>query len=287
MPKKGTEYELFVKEVYECLNKADGLTDVDIRHDVKLTGVAGVEHQIDVFWTFKRGGVSYRVAVECKDYKSHVSKEKIEAFHLILNDIGNVYRIFVSKMGFQSGAREYASKYGIQLMEIRQPVESDWKGRIKDIHIELSVLTVGNVRPQIFVSKDRADEMGISLPEETGFHAWTNEVIFEFSKMTIEDENFDGYKSASMVDIINKLPRAEFGEGKQVMVTFVDGLLNLKGSVIPIDAIEFTYDICESKENINIYGDDVIKAIVKNITEGTETHIDKFGAVSVFDGKDE
>ena len=36
MPKKGTEYELFVKSVYECLNRADGLSDVQIQHDVKL-----------------------------------------------------------------------------------------------------------------------------------------------------------------------------------------------------------------------------------------------------------
>ena len=48
MSKKGTDYELFVKDVYECLNKADGLNNVRIQHDVKLTGAAGVEHQIDV-----------------------------------------------------------------------------------------------------------------------------------------------------------------------------------------------------------------------------------------------
>jgi hypothetical protein len=109
MPKNGTEYELFVKDVYECLNRADGLTDAQIQHDVKLTGAAGVEHQIDVFWTFKRGGVEYKVAVECKDYKNHVSKDKIIAFHGILQDIGNIHGIFASRAGFQSGAAQYAS----------------------------------------------------------------------------------------------------------------------------------------------------------------------------------
>ena len=109
MPKKGAEYELFVKDVYECLNRADGLSDVQIQHDVKLMGAAGVEHQIDIFWTFKIGGVNYKVAVECKDYNSHVSKEKIEAFHSILHDIGNIHGIFSSKMGFQSGAILYAA----------------------------------------------------------------------------------------------------------------------------------------------------------------------------------
>ena len=121
MSKKGSEYELFVKYVYECLNQVDGLTDVQIQHDVKLVGAAGVEHQIDLFWTFKLGGVTYKVAVECKDYNKHVSKEKILTFHAVLQDIGNIHGIFASKMGFQSGARDYALQYGIQLMEIRQP----------------------------------------------------------------------------------------------------------------------------------------------------------------------
>ena len=76
MVKSGTEYELFVNEVYECLNRADGLSDVQIQHDIMLVGAAGVKHQIDVFWIFTKGGVAYKVAVECKDYKAHVSKEK-------------------------------------------------------------------------------------------------------------------------------------------------------------------------------------------------------------------
>ena len=76
MPKQGTEYELFVKEVYEVLNKTDGLSDVQIQHDVKLVGAAGVEHQIDVYWTFSIAGIRYQVAVECKNYKNRISKDK-------------------------------------------------------------------------------------------------------------------------------------------------------------------------------------------------------------------
>ena len=66
MVKQGTEYEFFVKEICECMNRADGLSDVHVQHDVKLQGASGVEHQIDIFWTFNKGGVTYKVAVECK-----------------------------------------------------------------------------------------------------------------------------------------------------------------------------------------------------------------------------
>lgn len=46
-----------------------------VQHDVKIEGVSR-EHQIDVYWQFTCGTVTYRVAVECKDYKNPVTAEK-------------------------------------------------------------------------------------------------------------------------------------------------------------------------------------------------------------------
>lgn len=281
MPKKGTEYELFVKAVYECLNRADGLSDVLIQHDVKLMGAAGVEHQIDVFWTFKLGGVDYKVAVECKDYNSHVSKEKIEAFHSILHDIGNVHGIFASKMGFQSGAILYAQKYGIQLMEIRKPIDSDWEGRIKDIHVELCMRSIGEVTPQIFVNKARAEEMGLTLPDNNQFHMFTDHVMVEFSEMIVNKKTVetDGYRT--IYELIRKLPVGKPSKDNKFVYGFRNAIIRLEDVTLPVDGIEFTYDTHESTEHIAIYGEDSIMAIVKNITDGSETRIDKFGRVGI------
>ena len=79
MSKQGEEYERFVQDVYRVLNANDGLSDVVVQHNVKLKGISR-EHQIDVYWQFSYGTVTYRVAVECKDYKNPVTAEKIEAF---------------------------------------------------------------------------------------------------------------------------------------------------------------------------------------------------------------
>lgn len=281
MPKKGAEYELFVKDVYECLNRADGLSDVQIQHDVKLMGAAGVEHQIDIFWTFKIGGVNYKVAVECKDYNSHVSKEKIEAFHSILHDIGNIHGIFSSKMGFQSGAILYAQKYGIQLMEIRKPIDSDWEGRIKDIHVEMRVRSIGAVRPQILVNKTRAEKMGITLPEDNQFQMFTDQVRVEFSEMTVNKKTVETDGSRTMHELIQKLPVGEPSKDNKLVYWFKDATLYLDDIMLPVDGIEFTYDTHESTEHIAIYGEDSIMAIVKNIIDGSEVHIDRFGRVSL------
>ena len=102
MSKQGEEYERFVQDVYRVLNANDGLSDVVVQHNVKLKGISR-EHQIDVYWQFSYGTVTYRVAVECKDYKNPVTAEKIEAFRSTLLDIGNIQGIFASRNGFQSG----------------------------------------------------------------------------------------------------------------------------------------------------------------------------------------
>ena len=281
MPTKGTDYELFIKQVYECLNRADGLTDVDIQHDVKIVGAAGVEHQIDVFWTFKRGGVDYKVAIECKDYQSHVSKDKIATFHSILHDIGNIHGIFASRMGYQKGAIEYADKYGIQLIEIRHPVEKDWEGRMKNLQVDISMYFIGNVVPQIIVDKDAVKKHGIVLPEEQRFHASEDQTIIDFSAMYVDNEIVSENKSLSMLDLIRKVPAREVGKEKVFLYTFSNAMLEVKGLKLPIKAIKIKYDVNESKDKIHIYGDDVIKAIVKNITDGTEMIVDKFGRVNL------
>lgn len=54
-------------------------------------------------------------------------------------------------------------------MEIRKPIDSDWEGRIKDIHVELCMISFGKVEPHIFVNIVRAEEMGITLPENNQF----------------------------------------------------------------------------------------------------------------------
>lgn len=281
MSKKGTDYELFVKDVYECLNKADGLNNVRIQHDVKLTGAAGVEHQIDVYWSFKIGGVDYKVAIECKDYNSHVSKEKIEAFHAILNDIGNVHGIFASRMGFQRGAIKYAKRYGIQLMEIRHPIDVDWEGKLKNIHLELITHTITNVCPQIFVNKERAEEMNLLLPERKRFNSMSDSVEIEFDRMSACEKVFTEDKK-TMLEMLGLIQAYDTnaGIGKKQVFSFVNGIITLNGLKLPIDAIEFSYDIREYKDNMHINGDEVIRAIVKNITEKTEVHIDKFGRVN-------
>lgn len=45
----------------------------------------------------------------------------------------------------------------IQLMQIREPLESDWDGCIKDIYIKYILRSIINVRPILYVDLDWAN----------------------------------------------------------------------------------------------------------------------------------
>ena len=272
--KPGTEYELFVKDIYECLHKAEGLTDVAIQHDVKLTGLSGIPRQIDVFWSFKRAGIPYKVAIECKDYNDRVSIDKVSAFHDVLNDLQDVQGIIVSKVGFQKGALEWAKRYGIQARIIRHPTDEDWKGRMRNIHLQVNAFFVNNIRPTFVINKEKAG--GLEIPSV--FESDAAKVVITYDKIVDSDCHEFGASSTTMLDLINKLPRNnEPCKDKKYSYKFTNGILN---GQYPIDEVAVTYDISVSTEHTAIYGDDLIKAIVKDIVSGQETIIDKFDRVS-------
>lgn len=129
------QYELFVKQLYEEILSEEGFHNIDVKHNVKVRGKFGQMHQIDIYWEFQIAGMNYKTAIECKNYKNPVSKDKISAFYGILEDIGDIKGIFVSLNGYQSGAKEYAENHGIILKEARLPKENDWDGFIKAIDI--------------------------------------------------------------------------------------------------------------------------------------------------------
>ena len=136
-----TEYELFTRGVCERLALFKGLQSSSVRHDVKLKGKSGQEHQVDVYWEYKKDGEVHRVAIECKNYSYGVSIGKVRDFYGVISDLDNVKGIMVTTVGYQKGAKQYADYYGISLKELRAPRdeetiigEMEWKFEIDVTH---------------------------------------------------------------------------------------------------------------------------------------------------------
>ena len=77
------------------------------QEDLPVAGVRAT-HAVDVHATFLRAGILCTWIIECKLWKSRVTKEKVLALKSILEDVGADRGIIVSEMGFQPGAQDAA-----------------------------------------------------------------------------------------------------------------------------------------------------------------------------------
>lgn len=268
-----TQYELFVKEIYEYLHKAEDCENIEVQHNINLKGISGCCHQIDVYWRFQLAGVEYQVAIECKNYQGKVSIGKIRDFNSVLEDIGGINGVFVSKNGFQTGAKKYAEQKKIRLIEMRYPNDEDWAGRMRDLHFNLTAW-FKNVRKRDisfdmeWIRTQPFYQPGVSLR----ISGMNNEMLIED---VVKGE------TVSIYDLEQRLPMKEKGEGFQEIFAFEEAyLLSLElEHKIKIKDITFKYDVSSSMEGLEIHGDDVAKAIVKDVISGVEQFIDIYGNV--------
>ncbi|MGM0302934.1 hypothetical protein IGI66_002584 [Enterococcus sp. AZ048] len=103
------------------------LENLIIEHD-KIVEAFDGNYQIDGYIEFSLMGVSYKTLVECKHYKSAISREKVQILHSKINSIGAHKGILISTSNFQSGAIDYAKKHGIALVQLTDAM-SDYQAR--------------------------------------------------------------------------------------------------------------------------------------------------------------
>ncbi|HEI6959924.1 TPA: restriction endonuclease [Yersinia enterocolitica] len=105
--KAGASLEKDVQQIYTyLLNMRD--EGVVVGNSVFMTGKSGVQHEVDVYYEFSRAGIRHRVAIECKDWATPVSKGQIQEFESKLRDIGNITGVVISRRGYQRGAEIFA-----------------------------------------------------------------------------------------------------------------------------------------------------------------------------------
>lgn len=102
------EYEEATAEVFRKLG-------CNAQVNFQARGVRAT-HAVDVYATFIRSGITCSWVIECKLWKSRVTKEKVLALKSIVEDLGADRGIIVSEAGFQAGARDAARGSNITLV---------------------------------------------------------------------------------------------------------------------------------------------------------------------------
>ncbi|MQT98579.1 hypothetical protein, partial [Pseudomonas helleri] len=112
----GTEYEAFVGAIQQSLINSEvssNLKNIKVEVNKKIEDINGIVRQFDVYWEFNLGGYDYKTVIECKDYASRVSIEKIDALLGKTSDIPGLRLIYATRTGYQIGAQTKANKHKI------------------------------------------------------------------------------------------------------------------------------------------------------------------------------
>ncbi|MEX2485053.1 MAG: restriction endonuclease, partial [Brumimicrobium sp.] len=99
----GIPYEKLNQQIFSILVNQDSVENVEVEHDVVIEGKT-TNHQIDVYWEFKIGGILYSTVVQAKHWDQNVNQGELLKFKAVLDDLpGQPRGIFItSKPEFDS-----------------------------------------------------------------------------------------------------------------------------------------------------------------------------------------
>ena len=265
---QNTEYEKFAQEVYQGLINADGVKTIDVKHNVKLVGKSGQEHQIDVYWEYEYAGVKHKVAIECKNYNRAVPIGKVRDFYGVLSDLNNVAGIMVTKIGYQDGAKKYADTYGIDLKELRSPNEQDWEGRVKTIVLQMTMV-LPKIKQCIPLLDTDWIKANIEFSKE-GPKNYQLQLQGMSDELIVYDEN--GRPITNFHELDSKLPclDQEVTEDLEHIYTFDNGYMDFDPlGRLKINGVKYVYDVIRQEMSpITIDAQRMVKAILKDALSG-------------------
>lgn len=219
MANTGREYELFVASLQQAILDAENITtqkNIQVEVNKKIVDNSGIERQFDIYWEYELGGFLYKTIIECKDYDSNVSVEKIDALIGKIRDLPDLRAVFATKKGYQSGARTKANTNRIDLLIVREQNESDWTDTdgtpfIKKIVINMHICSPAQItkfRPELDGEwiKENTD---IDISSPITIQGQNNEIFIDD---LIQNERYSLYQLANRLAPIDGQKHGQFAE---------------------------------------------------------------------------
>jgi hypothetical protein len=121
------EYEVFVAGLVADLLKKRSISKLGSGATNRLKGISGVCHQIDVSFIDNHRSPSALVIIECKRLTERIALADVKVLKATLDDLvghgghpGVGRGLLVSTQEPQSGAKDYAAYYGIDVQKTTQ-----------------------------------------------------------------------------------------------------------------------------------------------------------------------
>lgn len=271
--KSGTEYELFVKDVYKALNAEQGITSNIELHKV-IVGTSGAKHEIDLYWEFKYEGKVYKTSIECKDHKREITKGLITEYYGKLHDLPELHGIVTTKVGYQKGACSFANHYDIDLLLVKKPQTNDFDEDIV-LKIEITLIIESGSYNNVNFDFD-LDWIKGKYPGLKKFHINGSG---ETTKIKDETRNFQGTVNQfiNLKEIREETVRNLSNGKANVRINFDDAQLidSIAQKEYKIKAMTYDYVQNVTTEKIDIDALTMVKAIVKRVKNGEIIFIQK------------
>ena len=271
----GIPYEKLTQHIFDQIVNQDSVDTIKVKHNVHLQGKSSVTHQIDVYWEFEKGGIAYRTAVEAKDWGKPVNQGELFKFNCVLDDLPNkTIGIFVTRTGYQSGARKFAEHHGICLYELSEPTDAYWDGAIKIIDGTLIMFVPRYEDVKLVPDNDWIDKEGKRLQMlERG-------VEIEIpNDVTFYDENDQEIGTVqSIVASLAPLEPQEMIPTKKTHTFDKPAFIRtgiLKFPKVKINAVGATVSVSKSVEDFSSDIGDFVGFVLKNVIEDDQKVFDK------------
>ena len=271
----GIAYEKLTQQIFNQIFNQNSVPTIKVEHNVRLQGKSSVAHQIDVYWEFEKGGITYRTAVEAKDWSNPVNQGELFKFNCVLDDLPHkTIGIFVTRTGYQSGARKFAEHHGICLYELSEPTDAYWDGAIKIIDGTLIMFVPRYEDVKLVPDNDWIDKEGKRLQMlERG-------VEIEIpNDVTFYDENDQEIGTVqSIVASLAPLEPQEMIPTKKTHTFDKPAFIRTgipKFPKVKINAVGATVSVSKSVEDFSSDIGDFVGFVLKNVIEDDQKVFDK------------
>ena len=260
------EYEIRAAALYQVLGEATGAKIAGYGATCRVEGKSGTRHQIDVLVEQSNGLQTIRTAIECKFWNKKVPQSVVSNLVTTLDDTGIEKGVIVSKEGFTSGAVALAKRYNIGLVEMREPLDKDWEGRIRTVHFRM-----------IISAPEFSDiEIVQNRPSEDG----------EIREFTVTGQDIritqPGREPETLDQVLNYAPETREKTDRSVAIAFPPGTMaQIVGvdKIAPIDGVRYNVRHHVSEEEHIINGDELVHMIAKEVFQEREFVISREGQV--------
>jgi hypothetical protein len=284
----GKAYEEFVGRLHEALLSAEGITgqkNIQVERNKKLIDNCGVAREFDLYWEYELAGVVYKTVIECKDYKSTVSVEKIDALVGKVRDLPDLRALFATKKGYQSGAIQKARQNRIDLLIVREQNDSDWTSLdgtplIKTVCINMHIRAAPVIKqfsPAIdgeWVKQNTT----IDVPQALDMTGRTDEIVIDD---VARGQKYSLHELASRLSPKGVLDHGEFEECAE----FEKAYLIYNGLRLKMRSFSLIYEIGKPHDQpIEIDLSKELVGVIEYLQRGAKTSIFRNGVIKTDSG---